>query len=166
MKFVINKEIGDKKRIKVVIRLNDECDNGHQDFSITGDIIKNGSHITGGSIHKEILKYFPEFEIFVKLHLSDFKGIPMYAIQNGFYHLKSDMTENDFCEYYRIDNEVYHKLSKTNSEREYHDVLIENDVLKKWEETANQGIELLEKLTGEKFVNTSRRTNLKVFNNI
>src|SRR6185312_390500 len=86
-----------KKGIDYVIkiRLNDECKNGHNDFSITGDMYLSGKVHTdrnnqgGGAIGDEIAKCFPEFKIFNDLHLCDAKGAPMYAQANGFYHLKN-----------------------------------------------------------------------------
>jgi hypothetical protein len=92
--------------IIIKIRLNDECKNGHQDFSITGTTYRlfekgdrkdgdwkvfNGKNYTfdsGGCIHETILKVKPELKIFVDLHLCDYKGIPMHAVANGFYHLR------------------------------------------------------------------------------
>ncbi len=79
-----------KAKIYVKIELGDPHKNGHNDFSITADIyekLKNGrwGHISGGCIHDEILKHFPEFQIFVDLHLSDDNGVPMYPIANNPY---------------------------------------------------------------------------------
>ena len=73
LRFSTSKTVGNET-IYVKIRLNDECKNGHQDFSITGDIYKAGepktdsNHICGGCIHEEIEKHFPEFKIFINLH--------------------------------------------------------------------------------------------------
>ena len=64
-------------------------------FSVTGEIwgAKDGKKsspdmLTGGCIHDEILKYFPEMKDIVSLHLSNMNGIPMYAISNGYYYYK------------------------------------------------------------------------------
>ncbi len=79
------------------IQLADDCKNGHQDFSITGSIYEKGKPmsdrycITSGAIGDEITKNFPEYAIFNRLHLCDYEGIPMYAVENGFYHLKTDL---------------------------------------------------------------------------
>src|SRR6187431_1139451 len=92
IRFKISKTIG-KETIYVSIRLNDECKNGHQDFSITGNLYEADKpkidryNICGGCIHDEIIKFYPEFKQFIDLHLSDYEGIPMYAVENGFYHL-------------------------------------------------------------------------------
>jgi hypothetical protein len=40
-----------------------------------------------GQCHTEILRAFPKLAPIVALHLSDPDGVPMYAIENGRYHL-------------------------------------------------------------------------------
>lgn len=80
------------RRITVKVRLNDECRNGHEDFSITADIDAKTANDrwrdeSGGCLHDEIAKHFPEFRPFIALHLSDWEGSPMYAVANGFYWL-------------------------------------------------------------------------------
>ena len=105
LKYSTRKVVGNKD-ITVNIRLNDECKNGHQDFSITGEIYQAGkprndrNMIMAGCCHEEILKYFPQFKIFIDLHLCDYKGIPMHAAANMHYHMNSDkMTIERFCKY-------------------------------------------------------------------
>ena len=77
----------------IKIRLDDECENGHQDFSITGDIYQKGKpktdryFLSGGCIHEEILKVRPDLKIFVNLHLSDYDGVPMHPTANMIYFL-------------------------------------------------------------------------------
>lgn len=165
---------GIKSIIYVKIRLNDKCRNGHEDFSITGDIYENrtGSKsdkyfVIGGCIHEEILKYFPQFKIFVDLHLCDFKGIPMHPIANGFYHLQTGFerlngkTQKEyFCEYYRITPDQYDIISKSSDKLEYALNLDKLGILDQWKEQADQAIKLLEELTGKKFESTATRTQL------
>ena len=75
---------GDQLQIK--IRLNDECKNGHQDFSITGTVWEKGKPRTdrymlrGGAMGDQIAKEKPEYAIFNRLHLCDYKGIPMKMV--------------------------------------------------------------------------------------
>jgi hypothetical protein len=65
-------------------------------FSITGAIDKSIAgvktrEVSGGCIHPEIKKHFPgEFDDIIKLHLSDIDGVPMYAVENGFYFFQQD----------------------------------------------------------------------------
>lgn len=79
-----------KWRIKINIRLNDECRNGHEDFSITAygeelDGRGRWQDTFGGCCHDEILKHRPDLAPFIALHLSNCDGVPMYGAENGFY---------------------------------------------------------------------------------
>lgn len=83
------------KNANVTIRLDDQCKNGHQDFSVTGEIYEADKPkidkylISAGCCHDDILEAFPELQIFVDLHLCDFEGNHMCPVSNGFYHLKN-----------------------------------------------------------------------------
>lgn len=157
----------------IKIRLNDECKNGHQDFAITADIYQNGKpktdkyFIMGGCCHDEILATQPELKIFVDLHLCDYKGIPTYAIENGFYHLREGFNntkpenpnfKNEFCEYYRVSPAQFDVLNTSENKTQYATKLISLGVLKQWENQANEAISQLEKMTGKKFLVDSKRT--------
>lgn len=162
-----------KTNIFVSIRLNDECKNGHQDFAITGDIYKAGNpktdryFIAGGCIHDEILKVFPEFKIFVNLHLCDYKGVPTHPAANGFYHLKNGFNKikpneagfiNKFCNYYRISEMQFDKLSTAKNVTQYALILQKENILLQWEEEANEAIKILESLTNKSFLVDSKKT--------
>lgn len=148
-------------KIIVTIRLNDECKNGHQDFSITADgYEKRNGHFYesfGGACHGEIKKYFPEYSIFIALHLSTYKGIPIYAVENGFFHIKTEKMEKEkFCEYYRITSDQYDILEKSENVLEFSILLSELKVLEHWKKQADKGIALLEKLTDKTFLIDSK----------
>ena len=73
----------------VTIRYDDECKNGHNSFSITGDIWKCPKErqrdiVAGGCIHEEIEKYFPELAKYIPYHLFDSDG-PMHYLPNTLY---------------------------------------------------------------------------------
>lgn len=159
--------------IRIKIRLNDECKNGHQDFSITATYWEIGKQradkymIGGGCCHDEILRVCPELKIFVDLHLCDYKGIPMHATANGFYHLingfNNTKPENKsfifkYCEYYRISKNQFNELKTAKNVIQYAMKLDKLNILKQWEEQANEGIQLLEKMTGNVFIVDSKRT--------
>lgn len=99
----LSKEInydGKKSKIYVKIEYNDKCNNGHNTFAITGDIYssltsKSDRYFeTGGCIHEQIAKYFPELKKYIKWHLVS-SDSPMYYLENTLYHAKDreDMTK-------------------------------------------------------------------------
>lgn len=76
------------------LRFDDECNNGHNSFAITGSIYEIDSNarlvidrkcITSGAIHDEISKYAPEFRHLIKWHLTSTDG-PMHYLANTLYH--------------------------------------------------------------------------------
>lgn len=162
MKNVIH-ILNNKVNCEIVIRLDDECNNGHEDFSITGTFWSPNTArhekniIRTGCCHNEILSVVPEYSVFVKLHLNDFRGYPMYYIKNGFYHLKHSKKE-DFKRWYLVEDDEFDILQKANTEDEFAWLLIVH--LKnqnKWHELAKEGIKLLESYTDEKFVSKATR---------
>ncbi len=82
------KEHGNQYRITVKVRHDDQCRNGHNSFSITGEIDElRGGHwrdYSGGCIHDEAVKHFPELAPFIKWHLCSADD-PMH-IGNTVYH--------------------------------------------------------------------------------
>jgi len=159
--------------MRIKIRLNDECKNGHQDFSITatyweiGKVRNNHNMIGGGCCHDEILKHRPDLQIFVNLHLCDFTGCPMYAVENGFYHLTNGFNNTkpneanfkaEFCSYYRITAEQFDILAQSENKLRYAINLQKLGILLQWMDEARQAILLLEQWTGKKFLIDSVKT--------
>jgi hypothetical protein len=171
--YKTSKTVG-KEDIFVTIQLADECKNGHQDFSITGDIYEAGKpksdryHIAGGCIHEDIAKHFPQFIPFIKLHLCDWQGIPMYAADNGFYHLRNGLDrtpitapnfKNKYCEYYRITDGQFDELSMCANNLQYSIKLSTLGILEQWKIEANEAIKQLEQLTDTEFLPDSVKSN-------
>jgi len=79
--------------IKVEIRYDDQCGNGHNTFSITGEIIspegdpRCGLVLISGCIHDEISKHFPELRHLLKWHGMSSDG-PLHYIANTLYHAR------------------------------------------------------------------------------
>lgn len=159
-----------KINCEVVISLNDECKNGHQDFHITGTFWEIGEpridkyFYTAGSCHDEILKHFPEFKIFADLHGCDFSGVPTYAIENGFYHLTEGFNDKktphkvQYCNYYRVTPQQYDTLILCKEKEHFGFLLFDLGIVKSWNLQAKKAIKTLEKLTGNTFLNDSVKT--------
>lgn len=152
---------GKKKQLDVVIRLDDECNNGHCDWSITGDVYRitpRGTkiHEMGGCIHDVILKHFPEFRCFVELHLSDAHGAPMYAVENSHYILKTKGLEAA-ANYMHLPTDVVSRLSGDKELFKYQ--LFALGIVDMWQERSNKAIAYLESLTGKKWVNPYTKDN-------
>lgn len=175
LRFTTTKVVGNES-ITVKIRLNDECKNGIEDFSITGEIYKAGkprtgrNMITAGCIHEEIARAFPEFIPFIRLHLADWQGIPMYAVENGFYHLKNGFNNEaagtpehatKFCEYYRMAPAQFEALKNSETSAIYGFYLVELGIVEQWKNEAAAAIKKLEGLTGKIFEGTGTRSNTK-----
>jgi hypothetical protein len=82
-------ENGTKYRITATVRYDDDCGNGHNSFSITGEIDRKdgrGRWVEdgGGCIHDEIVQHFPDLAPFIKWHLCSSDG-PMHYIANTVY---------------------------------------------------------------------------------
>jgi len=147
-----------KDKIKVVVEaiLADDCKNGHHDFSLTC----SGYHKEGrkweesfaGCCHDEILKVFPELKIMERLHLSDYLGVPMFAMENGYYFAtrRSQGKSIIVAEHFRCTLEEAESLINA-GDKLYFQYLVEH-VLKlpeRWKKEADEGIRLLEELTGD-----------------
>jgi hypothetical protein len=159
--FKDSKLIGNGERLTVTIELADDCKNGHTDFSITGDLFKNGKLQSCGCLHDEILKHFPKYKLFVQLHLSDQRGQPMYAIENGMYHAKNS-SKNVVKEYLRLkDNETDILTNPfVCGNRFLFTYMIQVlGIDKRWKQEAKTAIKKLENLTDNKFFNVDEKHN-------
>lgn len=157
----------------ISIRLNDECKNGHQDFSITGDVYQSGKPKIdkywegGGAMGDTIAELFPEFSIFNRLHLCDYLGIPMHASANMHYHMREGFNrtkpnnaafKTEFCDYYRITPEQFDTLKQAQNEIQFALIMEKIGIFEAWKLEADAAIKQLEELTGEAFVVDSVRT--------
>lgn len=79
---------GRRQFVKARVRFDDSCKNGHNTFSVTGDIWEAGTREEdrgGGCIHDEIARCFPEIAHLIKWHLVSTDG-PMHYAANTVYH--------------------------------------------------------------------------------
>lgn len=150
-------ENGTTCRIDVKIQFADECKNGVCSWSITADIYgkrQNGRFVwcPGGCCHDEISKHFPEFSKFVALHLSDCYGAPLYAVENGYYHMKNSSKET-VIDYLRVTEEEYNVLRDASDEAYFKYLLYSMGIVNRWNEEAKEAVKELEALTGNEWVN-------------
>lgn len=158
MKYTEKREVmieNKKHEIIVSIRLDDECKNGFDEFAITGDsywVRKNGrrTFVWGGCIHDEIAEYFPHLSTFIKLHLCDNVGVPMHAVENGFYYLQKSGVEK-MARYLRANNEEAEVLATAEDPSHFRYLIDKVGLTKKWREEAARAIAQLEELCGEKY---------------
>lgn len=92
---ILNQKIGASVRdgaggiVSVRMRFDDQCNNGHETFSITGtyrtaDDIKRRREGCGGCIHEEIARFFPSLAHLLHWHLVSTDG-PMHYPGNVLY---------------------------------------------------------------------------------
>lgn len=133
-------------------------------FSITA----NSIHACG-CLHDEILEVMPELKPFVDLHLSDLNGIPMHAVENGFYWLckaagipQKHSPEQDsktclkyLCKHLRIAENQYddirakiwvsYAIGRTKEAKQRFSEIVDSMKLR-WRKEAAAAIQLLESL--------------------
>lgn len=143
-------------KIEIKIRLSDDCKNGICEFAITADVYEHAPSgrgrlrwARGGCCHDDILKYAPEFADFVRLHLSNVHGQPIYAVKNGLYLTKQDPAKG--AEYLRISEGLAKSLPL--DLQGFKAALFELGIVDQWKAEAAAAIAHLESLTGEKWVN-------------
>lgn len=83
---------GDRARLTVEIRFDDQCQNGHNTFSIIGEVVSGGRWEAGGCLHEDIAATFPELAPLIRWHLCSTDG-PMHYEANTIY-LASDRDHN------------------------------------------------------------------------
>lgn len=151
-------QAGTTFKIDVKILLADDCKNNICDWSITADIYeqrKNGRFVScaGGCCHEEILKRFPQFKMFVDLHLSNHYGAPMYPVENGFYHITNSSKETAI-NYLRITETEYDILRNSTEDKLYFKYLLYTlGIVNRWEQESLKAIKQLEALTGNTWEN-------------
>lgn len=141
------------ERTIVWVKLADDCKKGYQHFSVTCDILLRGRDIGGGASHEHINKVTKgKLADFTSLHLADSNGIPMYAVENGYYHINKDkLTEEAFCSAYRVTPAQYKKLCKAVDVNHFNILLNDLGIIKQWKQQADAAIKRLEGLTGQTF---------------
>lgn len=149
-------EKGITYKVITTIKLHDECKNGTCSWSITGILQQkkgNGRFydIGHGCIHEEILKASPKLKMFVDLHLCDWRGTPLYPVENGYYFLQKDKKQAK--EYLRVTDEEMEILSKCDDKEYFKYQLFALGIVERWQAESKKAIQALEELTGDVWVN-------------
>lgn len=151
------KQIGENTFINVEIGLRYIKENGYSYFYATGEKY----NLNGGiknvfeseCIHDEILKYFPEFKIFVNLHGNDSYGMPMYMLSNLKFAIDNNKIDA-ICRTLHISKGTGKEIICWGEDLDYIKYFLEeNDIIYHLRSKANKAIKLLEKLTGDEFEN-------------
>ena len=148
---------GEKKRIRIEVKLADECGNKHCDFSLTGEIYgeRRKDPDMCGAITDEIAEQFPELAKFVGLHCCNYLGHPMYPIENGQYYVREE-SKDLAMRYLRITEDEYEalKLAEDKDEKLFFKYqLYYLGIVDRWKKEADEFIAFLEEKTGNKWVN-------------
>lgn len=167
-----------KHTLTAKVLLGDDCQNGHIDFSVTGEIYEAGKSrsdrylVSCGAIGDTVAKHFPDLAPFCRLHLCDFDGVPMHGVANMFYHMRHrfnaghEVTSHEhratFCDYYRITTEEFDALQLAETETRLAMILVDLPILERWKAEAADAIAKLEALTGLTFENDSTKSNLRL----
>lgn len=84
-KFTASRPTKEGGRLRVKVRFDDECKNGHETLSVTAtEYDKKGRDIRGGCMHDDVEDVFPEFASLIPFHLCSTDG-PMHYIENTIY---------------------------------------------------------------------------------
>lgn len=112
-KITLNNQKYDGEDVDLIIELryDDECNNGHNSFSITGSLYKTGKRsdkflITCGCIHEIIKKLAPEYSKYIKWHLMS-SDEPLHYVANTIYWATKQDEHTNFV--YLKDNEFNFK---------------------------------------------------------
>lgn len=146
-------------RVDIELKLADDCNNGHADFSITGRLWEKAQNgrmvdIAGGCIHEEILEAWPAAAPFIALHLCDSNGAPMYAVENGFCHMhnmeNTPSRRREIAREHFRTTEVNLDVLFTAEDQDHLRFLLEKlGIVEKWKDEARAAISTLESLTGK-----------------
>lgn len=157
LEYAETKQIGKNTFIDVEIGLRYIKENGYSYFYATGEKYNLNGGIKNvfesGCIHEEILKYFPEFKIFVHLHGNSSYGMPEYMLSN----LKFEIDNGKIAAIRRtlgISEEMANEITCWGEEIDYIKYFLEeNDIIYHLRSKANKAIKMLEELTGHEFDN-------------
>lgn len=144
-------------RTKLYLRLDDECKNGVCDFHyrVEKECYSKGHwefYYSGGDIDF-VKKFFPAVVPYLDLDNCNFEGKFTYTIENGSYYLKN-LDRSKVMDIFHINEEEYHKLLMASEEKDFLAYQLNAlGILERWKKHADEFITLLERMTGDIWVN-------------
>lgn len=152
------KPINGSKRAVIEIKLHDDYKNGHVDFHVYRWFEK----LVFGDwkqIYSPNLPAFREYSDIIEMDGNNSEGQPMYAVENGMYHLKEDLKKG--ADYLGISMDQAKNLCL--SDKEYFKYqLFAMGIVSEWREKAKKAISHLETLCGQSFVDYDNPVVLKL----
>lgn len=93
----------------------------HEYFSITYEQKSMRGRLEAcGAGHDTIRKYFgTQFDDVIPMHLADADGVPMHALENGFYYMQNpeEFTDEVTANHFRVSLEEVQELKKLTKEQ-------------------------------------------------
>lgn len=163
MKHSITKRINEREVARVTISIDDQCNNGSDDFGYSCDLFsldgakgetvvnfegKNYRDIGTNITKKFMLKHFPEVKIFHALSGCDIFGLPTYPLMDTEYHLEHNLKHAMTVLRLTEDEANNLKHYKALSLAKYLFQLTQT----RYKIEVKNAIKLLEKFTGERYV--------------
>jgi hypothetical protein len=157
LKSTETKQIGKNTFIDVEIGLRYIENNGYSYFYATGEKYNLNGGIKNvfesGYIHDEIVKYFPEFKIFVNLHGNSSYGMPLHMLSDTKFAIDNNKIDA-ICRTLGISEEMAKEIICWGEEIDYIKYFLEeNDIIYHLRSKANKAIKMLKELTGNEFDN-------------
>lgn len=150
-------QLGVKHRLTVIGELVHLEGNDSAHFSITGCIEFQARNnrwvlVSGGAIHDDILKHFPQLQPLVDIHLSDENGTPLHAFANSAYWAQLDMVKT--ARHLRITENrawsmlayVQHHFGHEYSPAGWQDACEEQGLATQWQKDADTAKALMNKV--------------------
>lgn len=144
-------------RTKLYLRLDDECKNGVCDFHyrVEKECYSKGHWVFYYSRDDIdfVKKFFPAVVPYLDLDNCNFEGKFTYTIENGSYYLKN-FDRSKVMDIFHINEEEYHKLLIASEEKDFLAYQLNAlGILERWKKHADEFITLLERMTGDIWVN-------------
>lgn len=144
---------GHEALLVIEISLDDDCHNGHHDFHVRGEFSVPDLQIGhSGAISDIIKKMAPEYSLLCDLHLRTWDGRPLYTVSDGMYWAKrSEMMAE---EYLGLEEGEYEVLRYAIDNKTMFAYALERlGVIERMRKRGEEGVRMLEELTGDKWIN-------------